>query len=82
MMQLKIYLLNICLVDDCLAMPLTSIKGRQMCFHGVCLGTKITKTLSGSCFVDEITVCLCFYQQTCNMSRLDISKVERNGLAC
>ena len=58
-----------------------------MCFSCIRLGENIINTLSGSCFVDKMPVCLHLYPQTINIKngylsiRLEISKVYGNGLA-
>ena len=73
--QLKLYF-PICLVDDGLDMPSSiyvSIKAikcasdSNQCFF---LGENINTTLSGSCFVDKMVVCLHFYSQTIDIKRL------------
>ena len=60
-------------------------KGNNTYFNIVVLrGETTITTLSGSCFVHKMAVCLCFYLQTISIKQvmyLDISKVHENDLA-
>ena len=75
----------ICSVDDGLDMPSSIYDSVRTIkhFNAVILGENIN-TLSGSCSVDRMSVCLCFYpQSTINgylSIYLEISKVYGNGL--
>ena len=50
-----------------------------MCFNGV-LGENIINTLSGSCFVDKMDICLHLYPQTINIKWLYVNMSEISEL--
>ena len=58
-----------------------------MCVNSVLQGD-IINTLSRTCFVDKMVICLHFYLQTINIKwlfaiiYLEINKLYENGLAC
>ena len=57
-------------------------KGIKVGFSGVLLGGNIINKLPGSCLVDNIAVCLCFYPQTINIKHLFVHMFEKTQSIC